>query len=319
MITGQIASLPAPEIKVLASGLRFPEGPVWMPDGSIILVEIEARRLTRIGPDGSKTTVAEMPGGPNGAAMGPDGKMYVTNNGGFNWRETAHGLFPVSQADDYSGGRLERVDLATGRIETLYTACDGIGLRGPNDLVIDRHGDIYFTDLGKARARDLDRGAVYYAKRDGSLIKPVATPTITSNGCSLSPDGKILYYAETESARVWAVDLIGPGEVNRAPFPSPNGARFVAQCGGAYQRFDSMAVDAAGNVCVATLMNGGITIVSPDGKTIRHLPLPDVMTTNICFGGPDMATAFVTLSASGRLACFDWRKAVGTVGLKLNF
>jgi gluconolactonase len=134
----------------------------------------------------------------------------------------------------------------------------------------------------------------------------------------LSPDGKVLYFVETESARLWAVELKGPGQVAPAPFPSPNGARFVAQCGGRYQRFDSLAVDAAGNVCVATLMNGGITIISPDGGTIRFLPLPDLMVTNLCFGGPDLATAFVTLSAGGKLVSFDWRKAVGTVGLKLN-
>ena len=91
---------------------------------------------------------------------------------------------------DYSGGRIERVDLATGAIETLYTHCDGHMLRGPNDIVFDAHGGFYFTDLGKTRAREMDRGAVYYAKADGSLIKVVANPTVTANGCALSPDGK---------------------------------------------------------------------------------------------------------------------------------
>ena len=59
----------------------FPEGPVFMPDGSVIVVEIAGQRLTRVAPDGTKTTIAEMGGGPNGAAMGPDGKIYVCNNG----------------------------------------------------------------------------------------------------------------------------------------------------------------------------------------------------------------------------------------------
>ena len=318
MSYGNITQLPAPEFKVLATGLRFPEGPVWMPDGSIVLVEIENKRLTRIAPDGTKSTVSQMQGGPNGAALGPDGMIYVTNNGGFTWVETEHGLFPTSQPPDYTTGRLERVDPKTGQIETLYTACNGKRLRGPNDLVFDRDGNIYFTDLGKRRDDEIERGAVYFAKRDGSLIKSVAGPTFTANGCALSPDGKTLYFVETESARLWGVDLKAPGEPIRAPFPSPNGARFIAQCGGRYQRFDSMAVDAAGNICVATLMHGGITIISPDGGTIRHLPLPDFMVTNICFGGPDLATAYVTLSASGRLIQLDWKKAVSTVGLRLN-
>lgn len=313
------AALTAPELRQITDGLRFPEGPVWMPDGSIVLVEIEARRLTRVTAGGAKSTIAVLGGGPNGAALGPDGKIYVTNNGGFNWHDDpTYGLRPTGQADDYSGGRIERVDLATGAVETLYTHCNGHPLRGPNDLVFDAYGGFYFTDLGKTRAREIDRGGVYYARADGSSIVEVAFPTLTANGCALSPDGATLYFAETESARLWAVDLDGPGKPRRAPWPSPHGGRLVAQCGGALQRFDSMAVDAAGNICIATLINGGITIISPDGRTIRHLPLPDVYTTNICFGGADLATAYVTLSGSGRLAAFDWRTAVGTVGLRLN-
>ncbi len=305
-----------PELKIVATGLQFPEGPVAMPDGSVILVEIRSAKLTRVAADGTKTTIAQMTGGPNGAARGPDGKIYICNNGGFNWADDAtHGTRPTGQATDYSGGRIERVDVATGKVETLYTVCDGHALRGPNDLVFDAHGGFYFTDLGKTRARDLDRGGVYYAKADGSLIKEIAFPTITANGCSLSPDGKILYFVETESARLWAMDIMAPGEVRREPWPSPHGGRLVAQVGGAFQRFDSMAVDGAGNICIATLMNGGITVVSPDGSSIHHIPMPDVYTTNICFGGPDLRTAFVTLSGPGQLVSFQWDRP----GLKLNY
>src|SRR4051812_50176067 len=71
-----------PDVRVLATDLEFPEGPVVMPDGSVVLVEIRGRRLTRVFPDGRKDVVAEIPGGPNGAALGPDGKIYVCNNGG---------------------------------------------------------------------------------------------------------------------------------------------------------------------------------------------------------------------------------------------
>ncbi len=74
------------ELTEIASGLRFPEGPIAMPDGSVLLVEIEGRTLTRIGHDRSKTTVAEFTGGPNGAAIGPDGRCYICNNGGFKFR-----------------------------------------------------------------------------------------------------------------------------------------------------------------------------------------------------------------------------------------
>lgn len=305
-----------PDIKVITTGLAFPEGPIAMADGSVILVEIRGQRLTRVTPDGAKTVIAHMGGGPNGAALGPDGHVYLCNNGGFNWADDAtHGTRPTGQADDYSGGRIERVTIATGEIETLYTACDGVGLRGPNDLVFDAHGGFYFTDLGKTRAREIDRGGVYYAKADGSAIRQVAGPTLTANGCGLSPDGRTLYFVETESARLWAMDILAPGEVRREAWPSPHGGRLVAQVGGTFQRFDSMAVDAAGNICVATLMNGGITVISPDGRDIRHIPLPDVYTTNICFGGRDMCTAFATLSGPGHLVSFPWERP----GLRLNY
>jgi gluconolactonase len=306
----------APVLTEITTGLRFPEGPIAMPDGSVILVEIEAQRLTQVDGKGRKTTLSQMDGGPNGAALGPDGRIYVCNNGGFNWAmDPRFGLRPTGQADTYSGGRIERVDPETGRVETLYTACDGHPLRGPNDLVFDAHGGFYFTDLGKTRPRELDRGGVYYAKADGSLIREIAYPTITANGCGLSPDGRTLYFVETESARLWAMDIVAPGQVERRPWPSPHGARLVAQCGGAFQRFDSLAVDSAGNICIATLINGGITVVSPDGASIRHIPLPDIYTTNICFGGPDLKTAYATLSGAGRLVSFLWERP----GLKLNY
>src|SRR5579862_950519 len=145
------------DIRVVTEGLQFPEGPVACADGSVILVEIAAGAVTRVAPDGTKTVVAMTGGGPNGAAIGPDGKAYVVNNGGFEFLVDDQGRRrPTLQARDYSGGRLERVDLATGAVEILYRECNGNQLRGPNDLVCDAHGGIYFTDLGKRRARDMD-------------------------------------------------------------------------------------------------------------------------------------------------------------------
>ena len=303
-------------LREIASGLRFPEGPVAMPDGSVILVEIERGCLLRVLPDGAKQVVAQLGGGPNGAAIGPDGRCYVCNNGGFNWVDDETGLRPILQADDYSGGRIERVDLATGAFETLYSASEQAPLRGPNDLVFDRHGGFYFTDLGKGRLRELDRGAVYYARADGSLIREVAFPMLTPNGVGLSPDGGTLYVAETEPARLWAFDLAGPGEIRRQPWPSPHGGRLVTGSAN-YQRFDSLAVDRAGNICVATLVHGGISIISPDGASVRHVPMPERWVTNICFGGADLRTAFITLSSSGRLVACEWEEG-GTPLAYLN-
>jgi gluconolactonase len=293
-------------MREIADGLKFPEGPIAMPDGSVVLVEIAAERLTRVMPDGRKFLITRMPGGPNGAALGPDGWIYVCNNGGFEWIEDpVHGLRPRYQAPAYSGGRIERVDPATGRIETLYTGTEHGPLRGPNDIVFDGDGGFWFTDLGKARARDRDQGGIYYARADGSLIREVVHPILTPNGIGLSPDDKVVYVAETEGGRLWAFDIVGPGEIARAPWPSPHGGRFVGAMG-VYQRFDSLAVEACGNVCVATLANPCITVIAPDGRIVEQVPTDDLHTTNICFGGPDLRTAFVTLSNSGRLVAIDW-------------
>ena len=295
------------KIRELASGLRFPEGPVALVDGSVILVEIGRGTLTRVAPDGKVSVVADTGGGPNGAAIGPDGAVYVCNNGGFRFHEGPDGyLRPVAQADDYAGGRIERVSLETGRVERVLDTVDGMGLRGPNDLVFDREGGLWFTDLGKVREHDMDRGGVYYTRADGSGAVAVARPAMTPNGIGLSPDDRTLYYAETEGARLWAFDITGPGQVQRDPWPSPQGGRMVAASpGGFYQRFDSMAVDAFGNVCVATLLHGGISVIAPDGGLVTHVPLPDRYTTNLCFGGKDLRTVYVTLSGVGKLIAID--------------
>lgn len=301
-------------MKELASGLRFPEGPIAMPDGSILLVEIERGTLSRVTPNGTVEVVAETGGGPNGAAIGPDGACYICNNGGFEWHDMGGMRLPGHQAHDYETGRIERVDLSTGKVERLYDSCNGNRLRGPNDIVFDRNGGFYFSDLGKGREREVDRGGLYYAKADGSMIKELAYGLWMPNGVGLSPDEKTVYVAETITGRVWAFDLSAPGEVKGQAGFLTSGARLVTGLPG-FQLLDSMAVDSEGFVCVATLINGGITRISPDGMVVVHYPTGDPLTTNVCFGGPDMRTAYVTLSGKGTLVSMDWP----VPGLPLNY
>jgi gluconolactonase len=305
------------QFRKITDGLRFPEGPIAMPDGSVVLVEIERGTLTRVLPDGTKEVIAETGGGPNGAAIGPDGACYICNNGGFKWSFDAAsgGMRPVGQADDYVTGRIERVDMETGKVERLYDNCDGHRLSGPNDIVFDRQGNMWFTDLGKARTRDMDRGAIYWAKPDGSEIKEVIQPFTTPNGIGLSPDEKTLYVAETEGGRLFAFDIVGDGAVRLLPYPeSLNGGRYITSDTG-MRRYDSLAVEANGNVCVATLFTGGITVASPDGGTVEFIETGDGYTTNICFGGENLQKAYITLSWQGLLVECDWPRP----GLPLNF
>ncbi|MEB2399116.1 MAG: SMP-30/gluconolactonase/LRE family protein [Alcaligenaceae bacterium] len=290
---------------VLARGLDFPEGPIAMEDGSVLVTEIAGGRLTRVLPDGRLEVVAELGGGPNGAALGPDGFCYVCNNGGFSWRTDDGFSRPTGAARDYRGGSIQRVDLSTGKVETLYTECDGVPLHGPNDIVFDAAGGFWFTDFGKTFEDRILRGAVYYAGADGRSIRRAAHPVLTPNGVGLSPDGATLYVTETETSRLWSYPVAGPGALLQEPWPSPNGGRLVHGLPG-YQRFDSLAVEESGNICVATLVRGGISVFSPAGDWLEFHEAPEGYCTNICFGGGDRRTAFITLSGYGQLFAAEW-------------
>lgn len=300
-------------LRELADGLGFPEGPVCLPNGDIVVCELRAGRVSVVKGDGSggRRTLAEPGGSPNGAAIGPDGRLYVCNSGGWRWTDlgslTIPGDHQGTQADDYSGGRIERIDLDTGAVDVLYTECDGLPLKAPNDLVFagGPDGGFWFTDHGHMRARDRDRGTVYWAKADGSEIREVIHPLDSPNGIGLSPDGTRLYVAETHTGRVfwWALDPATPGTL-AAPNPLPFGHGGTLLHGApGNQLFDSLAIDGEGYVCVATIGNGGITVVSPDGQSVQHAALPDAVVTNICFRE---RTAYVTLSSTGKLVAFEW-------------
>jgi gluconolactonase len=281
-----------------------------------VLVEIRGKRLTRVFPDGRKQVVAEIPGGPNGAALGPDGKMYLCNNGGFSWIPTRNTFMPgPASPAEYIGGSIQRVDLQSGKVETVVDKCGEHRLNGPNDLVFDKHGGLWFTDLGKRRARDMDLGGLYYLKPGMKEIVEGAFGTMPANGIGLSPDENTVYVAETPTARLWAYELSSPGEVKpRDPIYRGERGKPIAGLGG-YQMFDSLAVEASGNVCVATLISGCISVIAPDGTVVEQVPTGDRMTTNIAFGGPELKTAYITLSGKGELVAMDWPRG----GLPLNF
>ena len=299
-----VATLNLP-YRVVCDGLAFPEGPLELPGGDILVTEIWGGTLTRVTPDGKKSTFAYTGGGPNGAAIGPDGAIYVTQNGG---TEAGGGGFNTSRFPWFKGdplpptieGCIQRAT-ADGSVTVLYRECNGEPLKAPNDLVFDGEGNFYFTDLGKTRARSRDRTGVYYASPDGKMIKEVVFPAEGPNGCALSPDGKTLFYAETPTGRIWACELSGPGQVGRrrclgnVPGAPPSNA---SSC-------DSMCVDSEGSICQATIANGGITVVPTDGRDMWHVPTGDYLTTNCCFAGPDLRTLYATLSTSGQLIAFD--------------
>ncbi len=304
------------EFELVADGLRFPEGPVVMPDGSVILVEIAEGRITRVGANGTKTVIAAPGGGPNGLAVGPDGKLYCCNNGGFEYLDNNGFLVPHGIARDYSGGRIERIDIATGEVEILYKTGDfGCILRGPNDIVFDEHGGFWFTDHGKVDydKRSHDIVGIFYAKVDGSQLEEVIFPSNNPNGIGLSPDGKMLYAAETYTCRLMQFNITAPGKV--APDAGPGGPGIPVYRPAGYKFFDSLGMEASGNICVATIGECGISVISPQGELVEFVATDDIFTTNIAFGGVDMMDAYITLSGSGRLVKTRWARP----GMKLQY
>jgi len=222
---------------------------------------------------------------------------------------------PPARAPDAGAPRAERYEvralLGAGGVATVYEACDGRRLIGPNDIVFDRTGGFWFTDHGCSTPEGRKFGALYYAKADGSHISRQRDHIISPNGVGLSPDESVVYVADTQLGRLWAFDVAEPGVL--APPPGFAPGRVACNLPG-YQLLDSLAVEASGKVCVATIINGGVTAFDPDGTT-EHFPIPDLVTTNICFGGADMMDAWITASSTGKLYKVRWPRP----GLKLNF
>jgi gluconolactonase len=301
------------QLEPVAEGLKYPEGPVAMADGSVVLTEIEAGRVTRVAPDGKISPVATTGGGPNGLAIGPDGALYVTNDGGSFTFQAVNGLnVPGPARADYVGGSIQRVNLETGEVTPLYTHCGDWILSSPDDLVFDRQGGFWFTAYGAGFADRKVYGGLFYATPDGKSITCARAQLLSPNGVGLSPDETVVYVADTLTARLWAFDVAGPGQLKPSPNPLAPG-RVIATLP-KLQLLDSLKVEAGGVVCVATLLNGGITTFTPDG-VVEHFAVPDPFVSNLCFGGADMRDVWITASGTGRLYKTRWPRP----GLALNF
>ena len=161
---------------VIGTDLGFPEGPVIDDDGSVLVVDV----------------VATPWGGPNGMALARGDTVVVANNGGFLWTDVNGVRIPIDRATHtneppgFTGGWIERVDLASGKVDVRHREHGGHPLRGPNDLVFDEAGGLWFTDHGKGRLASVDRGGLYYAPADGGPLRQVAFPLLGPNGVGLA-------------------------------------------------------------------------------------------------------------------------------------
>ncbi len=294
--------------RCLADGLAFPESPIALDDGSVVVSEMAAGRITRVHPDGATETVAHTGGGPNGVVKLTDGRLIVCQNGGskfgvgpwpYDFKGCVNLFRPIGPPDQPVTPALQIIE-SDGSVNTLATEFSTrsgkkLPLVRPSDICADSYGGFYLTDAGTVQSRTRSVTGLLYGTLDGDLHE-IAYPLEMPNGVALSPDGSSLYVAETRTRRIWEFTLDGPGVVGRARGLATVPSGGPLNVGGA----DGLCVDPAGRILVATLGTGGVTVFSPTGEFLGAIPADDPMTTNVALSA-DARTLFMTLASSGRL------------------
>lgn len=248
----------------------FLEGPSFDREGNLYVVDIPFGRVFRVSPEGEFALVAEYDGEPNGLKIHRDGRIFIA---------------------DYRRG-LMCLDAASGKVTPLLERRYSERFKGPNDLIFDRKGDLYFTDQGQTGMHD-PTGRVYRLRENGALELLVGTIP-SPNGIALNPIETILYVAVTRGNCVWRLPLHADGGTSKVGV-------FI-QLSGGLGGPDGLAVDEAGNLAVAHAGLGTVWLFSPLGEPIfRIRSCAGLMTTNVAYGGPDRRTLFITESDTGAI------------------
>jgi gluconolactonase len=268
--------------EVVCEGIRFGEGPVWSPDGTLVVTSVAEGALYRVWPEtGTAARFAETGGGANGAALAADGSFLVTQNGGIDF--TSFGLYDDPPPYRPAPPGLQR---ATADGDVTYLADDGF--LAPNDLAIGADGAVYFTDPPHHPPPPEPVGRVMRMDRDGTITE-FAAGFHYCNGIAFEPDGTLvvveragLQRVHHDGTRDWLIEALGAG-------------------GG-----DGFCVDVDGRFYVASTVEHGIRVVDPDGIILDFLAIDGKgLTTNCCFGGDDRRTLFVTDALPGRVVAFE--------------
>jgi gluconolactonase len=268
---------------VVGTGIPFAEGPVWCPDGSVVATSVAVGALYRVWPQQQETDrVAVTGGGAYGAALGADGSILVTQNGGIDFSRLP-GVFATLPACVPATPGLQ---LADRHGNVTYLADEG--LHGPNDLAVAPDGEVYFTDPGHYPPPADEVGRVLIYGRDGR-VRTFASGFFYCNGIAFDRDGTVvvverrgLMRVHDDGEREWVIETLGRG-------------------GG-----DGFCLDADGRYYVASTIEHGIRVVDPDGAIADFLEIDGKgVTTNCCFGGDDLRTLFVTDAMPGNLVAFE--------------
>lgn len=269
----------------VATSVAFTEGPTVDREGNVYFTDIITQRILRLSADGVLSTFRENSNVANGLLIDPQGRLIACEGATFERPGVKLKGTP----------RVTRTDLKTGAIEILADSYDGKPLVGPNDVTIDGRGRLYFTELNGA--------AVYRIDAPGKVTRILMAPDIRSpNGIQVSPDDRKLYLVESNQAQ-------GGPRLIRSYELQPDGT--VRNMRVLYdfapgRSADGMSIDTHGNLYASAGMNQlrgtsetldtrtGVYVISPEGKLLRFIPIPEDFITNNAFGGPDMKTLYVT-------------------------
>jgi gluconolactonase len=282
LVTPLLAAGQQPEV---ATTVAFTEGPAVDRDGNVYFTDIISQRIMKLSSDGVLSTYRENSNVANGLLIDQEGRLIACEGSTFERPGVKLKGTP----------RVTRTDLKTGAIEVLADSYEGKPLIGPNDVTIDERGRLYFTELNGA--------AVYRIDGPGKIARILSAPDIQSpNGIQVSPDDRKLYLVEANRAQggarlIRSYDLEPDGSVSnmRVHYDFSPG-----------RSADGMSIDIEGNLYASAGMNqlrgtsetldtkGGVYVISPDGKLLEFIPIPEDFITNNAFGGPDMKTLYVT-------------------------
>ena len=282
---------------LLASGLQFPEGPAVAASGELFVTEIAGQRISRIAGNGTVDTFSITGGGPNGAAFGPNGDLFVCNNGG-RWPTDVPS---TSSADnpEYGRGFIQRISPSGEVLDELFEI-EGVSLNSPNDLCFDNHGGYYFTDPIWSGLEGGSRllGPVYYVNAEG-VPSLVADGIGFPNGIGVRGDAEVLIICESLTGMLLSYRIESPGVLSSSGKPSGMiGRRSVP---------DGFCFDASGQIIVAGHGTNNLFVLDGrDGRPIDVIELPEKGPTNCCFGGSDFKTLFITSSDQGNVFAMNW-------------
>ena len=253
-------------VEQIATGFAGGEGPVWSRAGYLLFSDYEAGRIYKYVPGKTPEVYRDASNGANGNTMDKQGRLYTC---------------------EYKSRRVTRTD-REGKIEVLADKFEGKRFNAPNDIVVRRDGHVYFTDphYTPLEHRDLDFFGVYHIPPDGR-IEAIARWKTRPNGITLSPDGKILYVANTEEKSIHAFDLDRQGRASNDHVAIAN-----LESGA-----DGIRTDRKGNLYLAVR---GVVIYSPDGKLLGKIH-PAVNPRNIAFGDRDFKTLYTIGNALFRV------------------